>query len=461
MTATQLIADVTATAAAATPAPPTPSGAQMTATQLIADVTATAAAATPAPPTLSAFQMTATQVIQDATAMALQAGSATPRMTETARPTFTLTPSATFTATADYGATATQVVADATATAAALEAEAPDITLPVPEGWADPRRIDAHTFYLADGTAELFVYRGDTAFFETRWGIPADETRVLHAASAIVRLTGGKKTAFDVRLQMVTIQVPDEDVQGVIYLLARPEADGWLLVSASAPAASFGAYKTEVFDPLANELAGAVSGAEAQEPDAATPAPTETPVPPLTAIPSGAAIVPSDVALTAQRSARLALALDVPEGWHRVADDEMNDPDMGLHVELFFADPADAERPNETPARPALAVMRFQDDQFLMTGGVATPGDLMVQLMDIEREAIAAFDGADYPAARAMFEEPGMVGVLYALQLADDDWVLVLLSVPPGDNVALWDEVVLMPVVRSVAVLADAPGTES
>ncbi|MCD4686479.1 MAG: hypothetical protein K8S97_11150, partial [Anaerolineae bacterium] len=392
---------------------------------------------TAVPPTLSAFQQTATAVIHEATLMATLYVPPTVGPTRTPRPTRTPTHTPTFTPSPDFPATATVAVQNVTATAQVATAEAMAIIpFNVPAGWGWPRLTDPATVYLTDDTAQVFITSADAAYFEARWGIPADETGVLQASGAVVQLTGGQKVAYDVLTQMVTIQVADGDDRGMIYLMPRAE-DGWTLISVSAPAADFDTY-ADVFAMLVAAYAGAAD-------EAATP---PDPVP--------ATVNPSDVTLTPYRDDALGLAFDAPAGWVESVDETLNEPDMGLYAVIFFASAEDAANADGVPAMPALAVLRFNGAEFLMESGIATPGDLLVQMMDIDREHVLPFDAAEYPAARAVLDEDGMYGAIYALALPDDHWVIMLLVVPPEANVALWDEVVLMPVVRSVALLEDA-----
>jgi hypothetical protein len=112
--------------------------------------------------------------------------------TATLRPTATFTPTSTPTATPNWGATATVYVDSLTATASALatpvgryEDAASGIAFDVPDGWQQPRPVNANILYLTDGTAQIFIYRGDAAYFDTDWGIPADETDLTVTADAL------------------------------------------------------------------------------------------------------------------------------------------------------------------------------------------------------------------------------------------------------------------------------------
>jgi hypothetical protein len=131
-------------------------------------------------------------------------------------------------------------------------------------------------------------------------------------------------------------------------------------------------------------------------------------------------------------------------------------PEMGVAAVFFFANADDAANLNDTPTAPAMLIMRIGQGNLLFTDGVETPADVLVELLSIDREQIRPFDGTAYPAARALIEEADGNGVVYALQLADNDWALVVMVAPVGDNIRLLDETLLMPVVRSLEVTRSA-----
>ncbi len=259
--------------------------------------------ATPNPP-----QMTATQIIADATATAIFQLSATPTplptSTPTRAPTATFTPSPTYTPTTDFGATATAMVVDATATAAALQAEPSAVEFDVPEGWNPPVRLSDNTLYLTDGTAKLFVYSGDAAYFAARWGIPEDVTDMSGALDALAARMGGTVSASPLANAVPVLLPVAHDEQGVVYLVM---GDPWVIVSASAPEDDFETFQMDIVEPLIQSFKGAAP--------TVTPTPVEpsaTPTPEPTAAP---------VTFEPYTNETMGLAFDVPVGWAEYIDE--------------------------------------------------------------------------------------------------------------------------------------------
>ncbi len=93
---------------------------------------------------------------------------------------------------------------------------------------------------MTDGTARVFIYQGDAAYFETAWGIPAGVEDLDEALDALAEARGFEPAPLlDERLEgRAGVVVRDQPpVRGALYLL-RGE-NGWLLVSASAPEDDF------------------------------------------------------------------------------------------------------------------------------------------------------------------------------------------------------------------------------
>ncbi len=129
----------------------------------------------------------------------------------------------------------------------AVPVEAQPTATPLPEIWRMPVRVDAHTLRLTDGTAEVYIYQGDSAYFARAWGIPVNETDLLSAAQALARLMSGSLQAFEGKAAIPILLAPKAGRQGVLYLASL---DGeWLLLSGNAPEAELSAYQANVFEP--------------------------------------------------------------------------------------------------------------------------------------------------------------------------------------------------------------------
>jgi hypothetical protein len=386
----------------------------------------------PSTPTFSANQLTATQAAWNALLTATP--SVAPSSTPKPLPTDTPTPLPTFTATPNFSASATLQLLAGAATATALAAEPLPVTLTVPEGWSSPERIDANIVYLTDGTARVFIYVGDAAFFESSWGIPAGETDLLKAAQTLAARVGGEIASLEGQAAIPIMLRPADTMQGVVYLTKL--ADGsWLLVSAVAPKDQLDTYRTTVFEPLLLSLE--VPGR--QPPATSTPTPESTPV-----------------VLKPYANQDMGLTFRVPDGWSEYTGEELTDPALGVSGVMFFSNPDDASDPTATPTKPALAFMRVMAAKYQPYQGISSPSDFLVQALNVEAGQIQPFGTANYPAARVTFEEAANKGAVYGLELGQDDWLVVALVVPPEENIMLWDETVMMPVVRSIQVIETA-----
>jgi hypothetical protein len=224
---------------------------------------------------------------------------------------------------------------------------------------------------------------------------------------------------------------PVDTMQGMVYLTQL--ADGnWLLVSTVAPKDQLDSYRTTVFEPLLQSLQ--VPGRV--PPATATPTPESTPV-----------------VLTSYTNQDLGLTFHVPDGWNEYTGGELTDPALGVFAVMFFSNPDDASDPEATPSKPALAFLRVMASKYQPYQGMSSPSDFLVQALDVEAQQIQPFSTASYPAARVIIEEAENKGAVYGLELGQDDWLIVALVVPPEENIMLWDETVMMPVVRSIQVI--------
>jgi hypothetical protein len=392
---------------------------------------------TPTPtPTLSSPQMTATQIVMGATATAIFRLSATPTPTSTATPTraptATRTPTPTFTPTTDFGATATVVVMEMTATAVALQAEPSGVTFDVPEGWNAPVRLSGNTLYLTDGSARIFVYSGDAAYFAARWGIPEETTSMSGALDALAARVGGTVSASPLANAVPVMLPAAHGEQGVIYLvMGRP----WVIVSASAPEDGFDTFQMDTVEPLIQSFKDV------------TPVETPTPVPP-TATPEPTA---APVTFEPYTNEAIGLAFDVPGGWAEYADDSLNVP--GGQVVFFFSNPDQAGN-LDVPDAPVLFVLRVGSD-FVGSGPVKSPEDLLATAFGLPAGQVKPFSLDAFPAARAVIKgdtEGTSSGIVYALRLGSNDWLVVGIAAPRDQNVLLLDETIILPLLHSLKV---------
>ncbi len=278
---------------------------------------ATAQALPTGTPTQLPVLLTVTRIVQNATATAQALPSATPTPVP---PTATPTPLPVL-------LTVTRIVQNATATAQALPSATPTPVPPtgtveatpttpatvgsaesalglrftLPEDWQPLHQPSPHWLYMTDGTAHLYIYRGDSAYFaEHGWGISANETRLLAAASALAAHTGGQLRSFADKAAVPILLPAKEGQQGMLFLQQlRSGADSaeWLLVSLSAPSDALADYAQNMVEPLLEsvevieELPGALP--------TATPSPT------------------SAQAATAEAQSQLPFGVNahVPEGW--------------------------------------------------------------------------------------------------------------------------------------------------
>jgi hypothetical protein len=392
---------------------------------------------TPTPtPTLSSPQMTATQIITGATATAIFRLSATPTPTPSATPTraptATRTPTPTFRPTTDFGATATVVVTEMTATAAALQAEPSGVAFDVPEGWNAPVRLSGNTLYLTDGSARIFVYSGDAAYFAARWGIPEETTSMSGALDALAARVGGTVSASPLANAVPVLLPAAHGEQGVVYLvMGRP----WVIVSASASADGFDTFQMDTVEPLIQSFKDV--------------APVETPTPlPPTATPQPTT---APVTFEPYTNEAIGLAFDVPGGWAEYVDDSLNAP--GGQAVFFFSNPDQAGN-LDVPDAPVLFVLRVGSD-FVGTGFIKSPEDLLTAAFGLPADQVKPFSLDAFPAARVVIKgdtEGSSSGIVYGLRLGSNDWLVVGIAAPRDQNVLLLDETIVLPVLHSLKV---------
>ncbi len=401
-----------------------------TATAVIQYATATGAAREPATATPNSVALALTQTARDLTATATAYITPTIRPSYTPRPTSTLTPTPTPTNTPQWGATATQVVATAVAMAPA------ELLVEVPAGWQPPRQIDAHRVLLTDDTAQVYIYRGDAAYFEQTWGIPADTRDPQVALDAIAARTGGSLQPVALA-DVYRVTTARRAGRGAVYLIA-PEDGAWRVVSATAPADEFDTYQREVFLPLVAALAAS---------EAALP-PTTTPIPPAAAADAGA------VSMQPYESATLGVTFDAPATWMPWMYQSLNDPDQGVYSVIFYSNPDDISEDMPPPTAPAILVIRLDAAVFFPGQTIETPEDVLSEFFGASLDAITPFSGANYPAARATSDDArDVAAVFYALHEAGDTWLLATLITPLDGPLLQLDETVMMPLVVSISEL--------
>ncbi|MGQ9851513.1 MAG: hypothetical protein ACUVSU_15840, partial [Aggregatilineaceae bacterium] len=398
-------------------------------------------------PTLSAAELTATQVIAEATDAAIAQATQTQTaldLTATEAALY-LTPTSSPTATPDLYATATAIVAGATATAQGLAAPPLGLDFPVPEGWRAPVQVDTYTVRLTDGTAELFIYRGDAAYFAEAWGIPADETDLVAAAQALALRVNGAMQPFEGKAAIPIRLPPSAGRQGVLYL--APLEGEWLLLSGNAPVEALPAYESDVFEPLLLALEVIPPGVTLTP----TPRPMRTPQPTRTPIVIPPTPTPAAPALVNYSSTALGLSFLVPDGWTETAPEDLNPADVDVTGAVFFASAEDAAAPAATPSQPLLMVLRVRPGAETLDAPENEPAAVLTDLFNVPAANITPVEMA-YPAARGLIVEADSTAILYALALGKDDWVVVGAVVPLAYDFQSLDDLVLCPLLDSLTV---------
>ena len=345
----------------------------------------------------------------------------------------------------------------------------------MPEGWEAPARRDENSQYLTDGTARIFVYSGDAAYFAEDWGIPEDTSALPEAAESLAARVGGTVGESPLANALPIVLLPGGGMQSIIYLA---QDSPWVLVSAIAPVDEFDAYRADVFEPLVQSIGDAEADVPMPVPagettptplpvkPSVTPTPVEASATPIPAKPSATPLpveatatpAPQPVTFESYSNKAIGLALDIPTGWVEYTDPSMVLPEMGVMAVFFFSNPADAGSVEDTPTDPALFLMRIGTNSldFLEVANIKTPAELLFQAFGQESDEVKPFTLEDYPAARALIRgdtEDDEDGIIYALDLGEDGWLVGGLVVPAGYNVLLLDETVMMPVMRSVQVI--------
>ncbi len=75
----------------------------------------------------------------------------------------------------------------------------------------------------------------------------------------------------------------------------------------------------------------------------------------------------------------------------------------------------------------------------------------------MDRDQVKPFSLEAFPAARAVISETESEsgGVVYALRLDEDNWLIVGLVAPRDQNVLLLDETIILPLLHSIEVTGD------
>ena len=158
------------------------------------------------------------------------------------------------------------MVMNATASAEAILA-AYQVTITLPDDWQDGG-VGPNLHYYTDGTARLYVYGGDRAYFAYQWGIPEDVTDLDEATDALADYALGDVIESDLdNVGQVAVEAAG-DYEGLLYLI--PQEDTWMILSGSAPTDEFETYRADVFDP-------AVLSVQAGEPEPLPVTPTLPP----------------------------------------------------------------------------------------------------------------------------------------------------------------------------------------
>jgi hypothetical protein len=117
---------------------------------------------------------------------------------------------------------------------------------------------------------------------------------------------------------------------------------------------------------------------------------------------------------------------------------------------VFLANPDDDASLNQPVTAPVIGIQRRNPDK-LGIPGYDSPHDLLVDTVDVNPIFIQPYRDAAYPASRALVDE--WHTMTYALQLSADNWIVAVLTVPPGADLLELDEMIMQPVVNSIRVL--------
>ena len=270
------------------------------------------------------------------------------------------------------------------------------------------------------------------------------------------------------------------DMLGIAYFLQLGD-DDWLTVLLFAPG-----YTRDDVDALDEGLmrpileSFEVVGVQAAPyatwtPGAATLAPTAVASPDTpTLTPSPSALPPTrtpilmtvspgatrpvtviQVDLDRFESEALGLAFDAPSGWTQDV------PQERFSAVLFYSNAEDVE--SGIPTAPAISVLRGDSDTLDLHES-RTPVEALALIGGADEDAVEPYDALDFPAARYQLESAGLLSMISVVHLAQDDWIIVVLVAPDADTLSLMDEIVGVPLLRSLEMLdpltATAEATE-
>jgi hypothetical protein len=134
-----------------------------------------------------------------------------------------------------------------------------------------------------------------------------------------------------------------------------------------------------------------------------------------------------------------------------MTDDDALGP--GTSTVLFYSDPSDISEANvfDEPDDPVLLIVRV-DGEIFEEGQYTTLEDFMSEGVEVPNAE--PYTAGSYPALRGTITEDEDFNVIaYAIELGERDWILAALIISDGPLAQL-DEVVLQPLVRSLAVIA-------
>ncbi len=128
----------------------------------------------------------------------------------------------------------------------------------------------------------------------------------------------------------------------------------------------------------------------------------------------------------------------------------------GGRAVFFFANPDQVGSLEDNPDAPILFLLRVEA-AFIGAETVESPEDLLTEALDMDRDQVKPFSLEAFPAARVVISETESEsgGVVYALRLDEDNWLIVGLVAPRDQNVLLLDETIILPVLHSIEVTGD------
>ncbi|MBN1680672.1 MAG: hypothetical protein JW966_10295 [Anaerolineae bacterium] len=406
--------------------------------------------------TLVPYAQTATQLWSDmwATASPYVPPSRTP--TRYPSPSATYLPTITPTSTRNWPDTATAIVASVTAAAGEREPVTADtlgLTFETPEGWPAPYQRDENSIFLTDRRAQVFIYRGDSAYATEHWSILPGETDPLMAAYAVATAVAGEAAgaveAYDhPDYAGVRILIESAHGSGALYLFS-PAEDDWIIVSASSDTRAFETYLNNTFEPLVQSLtvstAPPITTATPTRPPLATPLAAPSPI--ITPVPS----------LIETPIIELGVTLDTPIGWTFAVNKELDDLPPNAAGIFLYSNPDDTgDFPSSGEA--VIMLMRINLGNIDTPDIPNTPPEFLTVLYAVKPEQVTPFDADNFPTGRLeLLDKDGPQRVIYGIKLNANDWFVISLVAAPEIDIQLMDTALIHPMLESITITGPGP----